>query len=133
MRPQPLTSGISAPGTDENGICYVSIDDIFQETVNVNVKYSVFLQKEGRGELWVEEKSSSFFVVQGTPNLSFSWEIKVVQKDYEYMRLEDYELQEEIDQDNNKDLQYIFEQELVEYDMEMEELLNENFEIVPSN
>ncbi len=83
--------------------------------------------------MWVEEKSSSFFVVQGTPNLSFSWEIKVVQKDYEYMRLEDYELQEEIDQDNNKDLQYIFEQELVEYDMEMEELLNENFEIVPSN
>ena len=131
--PTPYFGDIGTGRTDENGICYVSIDDIFQETVNVNVKYSVFLQKEGRGELWVEEKSSSFFVVQGTPNLSFSWEIKVVQKDYEYMRLEDYELQEEIDQDNNKDLQYIFEQELVEYDMEMEELLNENFEIVPSN
>lgn len=127
----PYFGDIGTGRTDDIGICYVSIDDILQETVNIGVGYSVFLQKEGPGDIWVEEKSSAFFVVKGTANLPFSWEIKVIQKDYEYLRLEDYELQEEMNQDNcGKELQDIFEQELEEYDKEMEELVNENFKVV---
>lgn len=129
--PTPYFGDIGTGRTDETGICYVSIDDIFHETVNIGAGYSVFLQKEGPGDIWVEEKSSAFFVVKGTPNLPFSWEIKVTQKDYEYLRLEDCELQDEMDLDNyDKGLQDIFEQELEEYDKEMEELINENFKIV---
>lgn len=129
--PTPYFGDIGTGRTDDIGICYVSIDDILQETVNIGAGYSVFLQKEGPGDIWVEEKSSAFFVVKGTANLPFSWEIKVIQKDYEYLRLEDYELQEEMDQDNcGKELQDIFEQELEEYDKEMEELVNENFKVV---
>lgn len=132
--PTPYFGDIGTGRTDETGICYISIDDIFQETVNTDVEYSVFLQKEGPGDLWVDEKSSAFFVVRGTPNLPFSWEIKVMQKDYEYLRLEDCELQDEMDLDNyDKGLQDIFEQELEEYDKEMEELINENFKIVSGN
>lgn len=57
-----------------------------------------------------------------------------MQKDYEYLRLEDCELQDEMDLDNyDKGLQDIFEQELEEYDKEMEELINENFKIVSGN
>ena len=129
--PTPYFGDIGTGRTDETGICYVSIDDIFHETVNIGAGYSVFLQKEGLGDVWVEEKSSAFFVVKGTPNLPFSWEIKVIQKDYEYLRLEDCELQDEMDLDNyDKGLQDIFEQELEEYDKEMEELINENFKVV---
>lgn len=129
--PTPYFGDIGTGRTDETGICYVSIDDIFHETVNIGAGYSVFLQKEGPGDVWVEEKSSAFFIVKGTPNLQFSWEIKVMQKDYEYLRLEDCELQDEMDLDNyDKGLQDIFEQELEEYDKEMEELINENFKIV---
>ena len=132
--PTPYFGDIGTGRTDETGICYISIDDIFQETVNTDVEYSVFLQKEGPGDLWVDEKSSAFFVVRGTPNLPFSWEIKVMQKDSEYLRLEDCELQDEMDLDNyDKGLQDIFEQELEEYDKEMEELINENFKIVSGN
>lgn len=70
--------------------CYVFFDDIFSESVNPNMEYQVFLQKEGNGDLWVEEKTSQYFLVKGTENLKFAWEVKVKQKDYEYERLESY-------------------------------------------
>lgn len=127
--PTPYFGDIGTGRTDENGICYVSIDDIFQETVSIGEEYSVFLQKEGSGDLWVEGKTSAFFIVQGTPNLSFSWEIKAVQNGYEYLRLDDYSFQDYI-ADDSKDLEYIFDQELENYDREMEELLNEDFKSI---
>ncbi|MEI1258317.1 hypothetical protein V8Q34_26690 [Blautia sp. JLR.GB0024] len=130
--PTPYFGDIGTGRTDKTGICYVSIDDIFQETVNTNMEYSVFLQKEGPGDIWVEEKSSAFFVVQGTPNLSFSWEIKAMQKEYEHLRLEDYELQE-LPDDDSFELEYIFDQELEDNDREMEELLNEDFKSISGN
>lgn len=79
---------------DETGKCYIDIDDIFSETVNTNIEYQVFLQKEGQGDLWVEEKTPNYFVVRGAENLKFSWELKAIQRDYEFERLEkceDYE------------------------------------------
>lgn len=127
--PTPYFGDIGTGRTDEDGLCYVSIDDIFQETINIGEEYSVFLQKEGAGDLWVEEKTSTFFVVQGTPGLPFSWEIKAVQKDYEYLRLEDYNLQDDI-VDEKVDLEDIFDKELNNYDREMEELQNEYFESI---
>ena len=130
--PTPYFGDIGTGRTDESGVCFVSIDDIFQETVNIGVEYSVFLQKEGAGDLWVEEKSSAFFIVKGTPGLAFSWEIKAVQKEYEHLRLEDYELQELPDNDNFE-LEHIFDQELENYDREMEELLNEDFKSISSD
>ena len=130
--PTPYFGDIGTGRTDESGVCFVSIDDIFQETVNIGVEYSVFLQKEGAGDLWVEEKSSAFFAVRGTPNLSFSWEIKAVQKDYEYLRLDDYSLQDDI-ADDSIELEYIFDQELENYDREMEKLLNEDFKSISSD
>jgi hypothetical protein len=67
----------------------VSIDDLFSETARVDLAYQVFLQKCGRGDLWVSEKTPTHFVVEGTPNLPFDWEIKARQKDFEAERLED--------------------------------------------
>lgn len=130
--PTPYFGDIGTGRTDENGICYVSIDDIFQETVNTGMEYSVFLQKEGPGDLWVEEKSFAFFIVKGTPGLAFSWEIKAVQKEYEHLRLEDYELQE-MPNNDNFELEHIFDKELENYDREMEELLNEDFKSISSD
>ena len=130
--PTPYFGDIGTGQTDSTGTCYISIDDVFQETVNTSVEYSVFLQKEGPGDIWVEEKSSAFFVVKGTPELSFSWEIKVIQKEYEHLRLDDYELQE-LPADDSIELEYIFDQELEDNDTEMEELLNEDFKSISGN
>ena len=87
----PYFGDIGTAQTDDKGKCYIDIDDIFSETVNTGVEYQVFLQKEGQGDLWVEEKTDSYFVVRGTENLKFSWEIKAIQRDYEFERLEKFD------------------------------------------
>ena len=86
----PMFGDVGEGETDESGECVIYIDDVFSETVSTPNGYHVFLQKEGSGDLWVYKKTSLYFIVKGTPNLSFAWEIKVKQKGYEYMRLEEH-------------------------------------------
>ena len=87
--PTPYFGDIGTGCTDANGEAVVCIDDIFDETVSTHVEYSVFLQKEGMGDIWIDEKEKSYFVVKGSPNLKFSWELKAVQNQYEYCRLDE--------------------------------------------
>ena len=121
----PMFGDIGTAQTDETGKCYISIDDIFAETVNTGIEYQVFLQKEGQGDLWVEEKTPTYFTVKGTENLKFSWEIKAIQRDYEFERLEEY-------QDENKEVAIDYEKEYIDeinvLIEEQEEMLNEAVE-----
>lgn len=87
--PTPYFGDIGTGKTDGTGEAVINIDDIFDATVNVGIEYCVFLQKEGPGDLWVDEKESTYFVVKGEPDTKFSWEIKAVQKGYENLRLDD--------------------------------------------
>ena len=87
--PAPYFGDIGSATIGEDGTCYVSIDDVFTETARTDMAYQVFLQKCGRGDLWVAEKRPSYFVVRGTAGLAFDWEVKARQKDYEMERLED--------------------------------------------
>lgn len=86
--PTPLFGDIGEAQLDEEGICYVDIDDIFTETIADRVEYQVFLQKEGQGDCWIAEKGRRYFVIQGTPELKVAWELKAKQRDYEMIRLE---------------------------------------------
>lgn len=108
--------------TDENGECIVEIGDIFTETVTTRIEYQVFLQKEGEGDLWIEKKEENYFIVHGTPNLKFAWELKAKQKDYEYVNLE-----EDVDREEKlpESPENILNAELETLIKEQEELLNE--------
>lgn len=86
--PSPLFGDIGEACTDDSGSCYVMLDDVFRETIADDSTYHVFITKEGQGDLWVAEKTSSYFIVQGTKNLGFAWEVKAKQKGYEMERLE---------------------------------------------
>lgn len=86
--PTPIFGDIGEARLDEEGICYVDIDDIFTETIAEQVEYQVFLQKEGEGDCWIAEKNPRYFVIQGTPNLKLAWELKAKQRGYETYRLE---------------------------------------------
>ncbi len=92
--PSPMFGDIGEAITDKSGICYIYLDDIFQETINTEIEYQVFLQKEGQGDLWIDSKEYTYFIVKGTPNLKFAWEIKAKQRGYEYERLENNEVME---------------------------------------
>ena len=108
--------------TDENGECIVEIGDIFTETVTTRIEYQVFLQKEVEGDLWIEKKEENYFIVHGTPNLKFAWELKAKQKDYEYVNLEeDVDREEELPESPEN----ILNAELETLIKEQEELLNE--------
>ncbi len=87
----PMFGDLGEGETDSEGICYIYFDQIFQETVTSDIMYYVFLQKEGEGEIWIEEKTAEYFLVKGTPCLRFSWEVKVKQQGYEYERMESYD------------------------------------------
>lgn len=77
--------GFSVIGAD--GICKVEIEEIFLKTISTE-GYAVFLQAEGPGEIYVCEKTESYFKVHGTPGTSFAYEIKAKQRGYENTRLE---------------------------------------------
>lgn len=89
--PTPLFGDIGGARLDEDGICYVDLDDIFAETIASKVEYQVFLQKEGEGDCYIAEKQERYFVIKGTPDLKVAWEIKAKQRDYEAIRLEQAE------------------------------------------
>lgn len=100
--PTPFFGDIGSGKLDKNGTSYIDIEEIFKSTINTeNCTYYVFLQKEGEGEIWVEEKNQNYFVVKGTPGLNFSWEIKARQREYEELRLDKFEKPEE-----EKDIDY---------------------------
>lgn len=89
--PSPVFGDVGEATLDENGKCIIMIDDIFSETIVTDIEYQVFLQKEGKGDIWVKEKNSNYFEINGTPGLKFAWEIKARQKDYETERLETFD------------------------------------------
>lgn len=87
--PTPFFGDIGESVISDDGTCMIDIDDIFQESANVGIKYYVFLQREGEGDCWVAEKERNYFIVKGTPGLKFSFEIKARQIEYEHMRFAD--------------------------------------------
>ena len=122
--PSPMFGDVGEARTDADGECIIQIDDIFSETIRADLQYHVFLQKEGPGDLWVEQKAPSFFVVRGTPDLPFSWEIKAKQKQYEITRLESrYSgFEEEVELETPES---VYEDELWNLIQEQEEILYE--------
>lgn len=85
----PVFGDIGEAFISEDGACLIDIDDIFQESTNVGIEYYVFLQKEGDGDCWIDQKEQTYFTVKGTPGLKFAFEIKARQADYEHMRFAD--------------------------------------------
>lgn len=86
--PSPLFGDVGEGVIGDDGKCYVMIDSIFAETVNLS-QYQVFLQKYGSGDCWVSERKSAYFIVEGTPGMSFGWELKAKQADFDQYRLEE--------------------------------------------
>ena len=125
--PAPMFGDCGSSQLNEFGEDLVPIDDILLEVINSGIEYQVFLQKEGPGDIWVEEKTPLYFSVKGTPNLKYSWEIKALQKDYEHIRFDDISvvLQDTEIENYDKDLEEMQKQELNYFDEEERQLLTD--------
>ena len=85
--PSPMFGDVGEGVISEDGLCYITLDAVFAQTITT-AQYQVFLQKYGDGDCWVKERKGAYFIVQGTPGLSFGWEIKAKQADFDQQRLE---------------------------------------------
>ena len=75
--------------TGADGIAYIGIEKLFNETVNTTIPYQVFLTAYGSGNLWVAQREHDRFMVKSDqPNIKFGWEIKAKRKGYEHTRLQ---------------------------------------------
>lgn len=88
--PSPMFGDVGEGKIAEDGKCYVWLDSTFSETIKTD-SYQVFLQKYGKGECYVTERTKRYFVVEGTEGMPFGWEIKAKQADYENLRLENFQ------------------------------------------
>ena len=93
--PSPMFGDVGAAQIDDTGKCLIFIDEKFSQTIDLEYQYDVFLTKYGAGDCYVSERTPSYFVVEGTKNLKFAWEIKSIQRDYENLRLEEYTLEQD--------------------------------------
>lgn len=82
----PYFGDIGRGKTNKEGICIIHIDELFKMGANTDIEYEVFLQKRGKGDIWIKESNPLYFIVEGTPSLEFSWELKAIQRDYEEFR-----------------------------------------------
>gem|GEM_PF-867707 len=73
-----------------NGQRTINIDNIFIETVNTNIQYEVKTWAYGCGNVWVEteEMYPNYFIVHGSADIEFGYEIIAKQLGYESDRLE---------------------------------------------
>ncbi len=128
--PTPMFGDIGEADLGEDGMAVISIDDVFSETIDVGKRYQVFLQKEGQGELWISRKEPSYFVVEGTPNLHFSWELKAKQFDAGTTRLESSGGAFEAETLLGETPEYLYSTDLQDLIDEQEELLNETAQFI---
>ena len=86
----PTFGDIGEAVIGEDGLIYVDIDPVLAQTISTK-QYQVFLQKYGNGDLWIKERHEAYFVVEGTPNLKFAWELKARQSDFDQLHIEEYD------------------------------------------
>lgn len=134
--PSPVIADVGTGKTGSDGTCYVAIDNAYVQSASDTIEYVAFLQAEGEGTLYIAEKQADHFIVRGTPDLKFAWEIKSAKKGTEIRRYDDIALEATADDSNEEELIEIADsdltsteglesialQELAHYDTEMEEI-----------
>lgn len=79
---------IGEDNTGNAGQVVIGIDRIFNETVNTDIQYQVFVTPYSDAHVWVKERYNNRFVVcSDKPNAEFGWELKAKRKGYESNRL----------------------------------------------
>ena len=91
----PMFSDIGEGAIDETGKCIVYLDEVFIEAVDTECLYQVSLQAYGKGNCWLSKREPNYFVVEGTKNMTFGWEIKAVQRGYVNVRAEQLKSEEQ--------------------------------------
>ena len=79
---------IGAGVVGEEGICYIMTEAIFQETIEEEHDYYIFITGTSGKECKCTQKEKEYFVVKGEVGATFDWMICAKQKGYSLLRME---------------------------------------------
>lgn len=85
--PSPYFGDIGEGIIGEDGLCYITVDPVFAQTITSN-DYQVFLQSYGEEPVTVLRRRNGYFVVSGDQGTAFGWEVKAKQFDFDQERLD---------------------------------------------
>lgn len=79
---------IGENNTGDTSQVVIGIDRIFNEVVNTDIQYQVFVTPYSNAHVWVEKRYNNRFIVKSDrSNAEFGWELKAKRKGYESNRL----------------------------------------------
>lgn len=93
--PIPMFEDYGTGTTDDEGKVMIYFDPTWLEVTSTDHEYFVYLQECGDGKVWVSVRTDTHFVVSGTPNLEFMWNVKARQKGFEIERYKKVEMPEQ--------------------------------------
>lgn len=99
--PSPMFGDVGGGVTDESGVCVVALDPALRQAARFDLTYHVFIQPMANASLWVSERRADCFIVEGPPNVPFSWHVMARQTGYEAIRMEDAAQQDALPQDED--------------------------------
>ena len=122
----PTFGDIGTGKLDNNGECYIYLDEDFLLTIERGMKYHIMLTAKGKGEVYVTfvDENVGYFVVGGTPKLEFYWEVKTRQKGCRDTRMEQSDIPKKEDITEEEQEMYneqMRNQLLIVYEMEQDE------------
>lgn len=79
--PSPTFGDFGTGYIDNTGVCYITIDPVFVETIDTHKAPTVFLTCYGEGKIWYDEENSTIecLVIRGDQGLKFAWEARYAQ------------------------------------------------------
>lgn len=87
----PYFADIGSGTVGEDGTVTIFFDPVFEETIETNAEYQVFLTRTSEAQTEWVDKQNGFFIVHGEPGATFDWMVTCHQRDYVASRLETVE------------------------------------------
>lgn len=88
----PYFADIGSGTVGEDGTVTIFFDPVFEETIEINSEYQVFLTRTSEAQTEWVDKQNGFFIVHGEPGATFDWMITCHQRDYATSRMDRVEL-----------------------------------------
>lgn len=80
--PEPMFFDSGSAEIDADGLCYIEINPIYEETASATVERRWYVTPTSSGALWLEKQPWGA-IVHGDPGMTFDWMVGSIQRGYE--------------------------------------------------
>ena len=80
--PEPMFFDSGSAEIDADGLCYIEVNPIYEETASATVERRWYVTPTSDGALWVDKQPWGA-IVHGAPGMTFDWMVGSIQRGYE--------------------------------------------------